>query len=85
MAVELVVEEFAELDLPWSRGFEAIGANGFTRRTMPKQERKPCSGCGRRSGISSHKDQSRPPRHGARDRDLLISVSPLADTTSPMT
>src|SRR6202035_4751121 len=28
--------------------------NGRTRRTMPRQERKPCSGWGRRSRISSH-------------------------------
>src|SRR5215210_1430714 len=30
-----------------------LAPNGRTRRTMPRQERKPCSGCGRRSRISS--------------------------------
>src|SRR6516165_3535026 len=29
--------------------------NGRTRRMMPRQARKPCSGCGRRSGIRSQK------------------------------
>src|SRR5438552_1152738 len=62
LAIELVVEDRAhravsqgaDLDRPRGGGFEAIGAEWPHRRTMPRQARKPCSGWGRRSRISSH-------------------------------
>ena len=60
--IELVVEDGfdraigarADLDGALGRGFEARGAEGPASRTMPRQARKPCSGCGRCSRISSH-------------------------------
>ena len=70
LAIELVVEDRAHravepalakagVSVPISIARVAAASrrsapNGRTRRTMPRQERKPCSGCGRRSRISSH-------------------------------
>src|SRR5438309_10552157 len=59
LAIELVVEDGAhravgqraDLDRPRGGGFETIGTEWPHE---PRQARKPCSGWGRRSRISSH-------------------------------
>ena len=60
--VELVVEDGfdgavgpgADLDGALGGGFRRAAPWGPASRTMPRQARKPCSGCGRDSRISSH-------------------------------
>src|SRR5271169_2444660 len=55
--------------------------NGRTKRTMPRQARKPCSGCGRRSRISfAQRGSSWADRSGLASNalDRPVSVTPMA-------
>ena len=60
--IELVVEDGfdravgpgADIDGALGGGLQTLGAMEPASRTMPRQARKPCSGCGRASRISSH-------------------------------
>ena len=61
LAIEIVVEDGfdravgpgADLERPRRGGLDPLAPKGLTSRTMPRQARKPCSGCGRCSRISS--------------------------------
>jgi hypothetical protein len=60
-SIKLVVEdgadrsvgERADLDGTGSGGFQTCGTNARASRRMPRQDRKPCSGCGLCSRIGS--------------------------------
>ena len=92
--VEVVVEDGfdravgagADVDGAFGGGLQTLGAVGTASRTMPRQARKPCSGCGRASRISSHSDAVAGPIRrdvGADALDRPAGIAPMAGRRDP--